>query len=109
MAILGLNHKNFHQVSQHIVLLFFHIFGQITKTSNPHVLCSIWAKARRTTLFQFYFKGRAIRKSDMCKVGIKVEIKDQKLERHTPITKIMLASKPKKKNIKSMQLLDGVL
>jgi len=42
-------------------------------------------------------------------MGIKVEIKDQKLERHAPITKIMLASKLKKKNIKSMQLLDGEL
>jgi len=31
----------------------------------------------------------------MCKVGIKVGIKDQKLERHAPITKIMLASKLK--------------
>jgi hypothetical protein len=31
-------------------------------------------------------------------VGIKVEIKDQKLGRHAPITKIMLASKLRKKN-----------
>jgi hypothetical protein len=42
-------------------------------------------------------------------VGIKVEIKDQKLGRHAPITKIMLASKLRKKKIKSTQLLDGAL
>jgi hypothetical protein len=33
-------------------------------------------------------------------VGIEIEIKDQKLERHAPITKIMLASKLKKKTNK---------
>ncbi len=31
-------------------------------------------------------------------MGIKAKIKDQKLERHAPITKIMLASKLRKKN-----------
>jgi hypothetical protein len=36
----------------------------------------------------------------MCKVGIEIEIKDQKLERHAPITKIMLASKLRKKTNK---------
>jgi hypothetical protein len=33
-------------------------------------------------------------------VGIEIEIKDQKLERHAPITKIMLASKLGKKTSK---------
>jgi hypothetical protein len=41
-------------------------------------------------------------------LGIKLEIKDQKLETHAPITKIMFASKLKKKKIKSTQLLDGI-